>query len=152
MNPDLAALLPALLPRAIAWAKTEEQAGLAVGTSLSAAGLELARIVGVRHPEKIRVCVVDALPLPRERDLREAALQAGLLGPGMAGLTLGHTVFVRSGHGNSRLLRHEFRHVYQCESAGSIDAFLPVYLAQIVQFGYEYAPLEQDARAHEAAS
>ncbi len=44
---------------------------------------------------------------------------------------------------NPRLLRHEFRHVHQYEKAGSISAFLPIYLGQID------APLEADARAHE---
>jgi hypothetical protein len=67
----------------------------------------------------------------------------------MAGLTLGHAVFVRRGHDSWRLLSHEFRHVHQYEQAGSIAAFLPVYLQQIVQFGYANCPLEIDARNHE---
>ncbi len=68
----------------------------------------------------------------------------------MVGLTLGDAVFICVGHEmNPRLLRHELRHVYQYEQAGSISAFLPLYLGQIVQFGYRNAPLEQDARAHE---
>jgi hypothetical protein len=58
-------------------------------------------------------------------------------------------VFACTGHVDPRLLRHEFRHVHQYEMAGSIIAFLPVYLGQIVQFGYRDAPLEVDARAHE---
>ena len=67
----------------------------------------------------------------------------------MVGLTLGYSVFVCTGHVNPRLLRHEFRHVYQYEQAGSISAFLPVYLGQIVRIGYRDAPFEVDARAHE---
>jgi hypothetical protein len=68
----------------------------------------------------------------------------------MVGLTLGYAVFICTGYNtNLRLLRHEFRHVHQYERAGSIAAFLPAYLGQIVQFGYHNAPLEQDARAHE---
>ena len=38
---------------------------------------------------------------------------------------------------------------HQYEEAGSIADFLPVYLKQIVEFGYDSAPLEVDARAHE---
>ena len=68
---------------------------------------------------------------------------------GRAGLTLGYAVFVRRGHETLRLLSHEFRHVYQYEQAGSIGAFLSVYLPQVVQFGYEQAPFEIDARAHQ---
>jgi hypothetical protein len=67
----------------------------------------------------------------------------------MVGLTLGDGVYVCHGHGTVRLLSHEFRHVYQYEQAGSIGAFLPVYLQQIVTFGYNNAPLEVDARTHE---
>lgn len=69
----------------------------------------------------------------------------------MVGLTLGYAVFICAGYSTkSQLLRHEFRHVYQYEAAGAISAFLPIYLRQIVQFGYQNAPLERDARAHEA--
>ena len=65
--------------------------------------------------------------------LRAAALQAGLLGPGMVGLTLGHAIFICRGHKTRRLLSHELRHVHQYEQHGSIAAFLPVYLGQIVE-------------------
>jgi hypothetical protein len=43
-------------------------------------------------------------------------------------------------------LRHEFRHVYQVERAGSMEAFLKTYLEQIVEFGYDDAPWEVEAR------
>jgi hypothetical protein len=33
--------------------------------------------------------------------------------------------------------------------AGSIEAFLPLYLKQIAEFSYDRAPLELDARAWE---
>ena len=87
--------------------------------------------------------------MPEDPELRVAALQTGLLGPHMAGLTLGYSVFARRGHVTWRLLSHEFRHVFQYEQAGSITAFLPVYLQQIVQVGYANASIEIDARAHE---
>ena len=81
--------------------------------------------------------------------LHATAEQAGLAAPHMAGLMLGYAVFVRRGHDSVRLLSHEFRHVYQYEQAGSIGAFLSVYIRQVVQFGYQQAPLEIDARKHE---
>jgi hypothetical protein len=109
----------------------------------------IARAVGVQKPDLIRVAGVEQLPLPEQPALREAALQTGLLGPGAVGITLGYAVIVRRGHATTCLLSHEFRHVYQYESAGSIAAFLPVYLKQIVEFGYDDAPLEIDARSHE---
>lgn len=48
-----------------------------------------------------------------------------------------------------RLASHECRHVVQYEEAGSIAAFLPGYLKQLADVGYENAPYEIDAKAHE---
>jgi len=149
MNVSLQATLPALLPKAIAWAEDRAQEILGAGGVLSDAELSLAKRVGVSRPELIRVSVVRALPLPADPELRQAALSAGLLGPGAVGLTLGHGIFICTGHRSVRLVSHECRHVYQYEQAGSIAAYLPVYLQQIVTVGYQSAPFEVDARAHE---
>lgn len=146
---DLAAELPRLLPKAIAWAELEESAGLRNGSRLNASGVRLAQSVGVRRPELVRVFEALELPFPFDSELRLAANETGLLGPHIAGLTLGYAVFIRTGRASARLLAHECRHVYQYESAGSIAGFLPLYLSQIVSFGYEQAPFEVDARAHE---
>lgn len=146
---DLRAALPLLLPGAIAWAEARAQEAGATGVALTEAAAEIARRVGVQRPELIRVAVVDSLPLPEDPTLRAAALQTGLLGPRMAGLTLDYSVFILRGQGSVRLLSHEFRHVHQYEAHGSIAAFLPVYLQQIVEVGYDNAPYELDARAHE---
>lgn len=149
MSLDLRSILPNLLPRAIAWAETQSQYVAELGQTLNPTGLALARSVGVKHPERVRVELVDQLPLPVDPLLLQAALETGLLGPGMVGLTLGYSIFVVSGHDSPRLLSHECRHVYQYELLGSIAEFLPVYLEQIVTVGYRDAPLEVDARSYE---
>ncbi|MFQ5962449.1 MAG: hypothetical protein ACE5MG_13750 [Candidatus Methylomirabilales bacterium] len=148
---DLQAALPLLLPKAIAWAEGQAAEVARSGRAVDERELELARGVGVAQPEWIRIALVDGLPMPEDPALQAAALQTGLLGPGMVGLTLGYSVFICRGYDTVRLLSHEFRHVYQYEQAGSIAAFLPGYLQQIVAFGYTDAPLELDARAHERA-
>ena len=150
MYQRLASLLPALLPKAIAWAEQQQQRVLTLGRPLDVPAQALARSVGVLRPECIRIEVVEALPLPEDPDLRAATIEADLLGPGTIGLTLGYAVLLHRGfESHARLLSHEFRHVHQCEQLGSIGEFLPVYLEQIIRFGYEDAPLEVDARAHE---
>lgn len=149
MTFDLLSVLPQLLPSAIAWVEAQSHRANETGQALDATGLVLARKVEVQHPEVIRTQLVDTLPLPDEHTLRQAALATGLLGPGMVGLTLGYSIFIVRGHMSPRLLSHECRHVYQYETAGSIAAFLPVYLQQIATVGYQAAPLEQDARTHE---
>ena len=149
MTFDLLSVLPQLLPSAIAWVEEQSHRAIEAGLPLDTTGLALAGRVGVQHPELIRTQLVEALPLPEDPALRQAALATGLLGPGMIGLTLGYAIFVVRGHMSARLLSHECRHVHQYEAAGSIAAFLPAYLQQIATVGYENAPLERDARAHE---
>jgi len=137
------------LPQAIAWAELQSQNVALEGTALSEKFIDVARRVGVKHPELIRVKLVDQLPLPEEPVLRQAALETGLLGPNMIGLTLGYSILLVKNHESARLISHECRHVHQYEVLGSIKKFLQVYLQQVVEFGYENAPLEVDARAHE---
>jgi hypothetical protein len=150
MIDDLAAALPLLVPAAIAWAENQSKIVIEEGDALKEQGLALARRVGVRQPERIRVGVVDRVPLPDDVALRNAAIRAGLLGADTIGLTLGYAVLICRGHEAApRLLSHEFRHVHQYEIAGSIAAFLPGYLEQILAYGYADAPLEIDARNHE---
>jgi hypothetical protein len=146
---DLRAMLPLLLPKAIAWAETEANAAAITGQRLTESQQALARSVGVARPQLIRLALVDELPLPADPQLQSAAEQTGLVASHMAGVTLGYSVIVRRGYDKWRLLSHEFRHVYQYEQAGSIAVFLPTYLQQIVEVGYANAPLELDARAHE---
>ena len=149
---DLQRELPKLLPGAIKWAEARAKKASEVGVPLTAEEQNIARAVGVMRPELVRIEIVgERLPMPDDPALQAAAIKAGLLGPGMVGLTLGHAIFICRGHKTRRLLAHELRHVYQYEQHGSIAAFLPVYLSQVLEVGYEDAALERDARAHEHA-
>jgi len=149
MSFNLLSALPHLLPSAIAWAETESHHARETGNPLDADGFALARRVGVQYPELIRTQLVDVFPQPVEPVLRQAAQATGFLGVGTVGLTLGYAILILRGHMSSRLLSHECRHVYQYEAAGSIAAFLAVYLQQIAMSGYDNAPFERDARAYE---
>lgn len=146
---DLKAMLPAILPRAIAWAETQERHVLESGMPLNEELSGVALGVGVRHPERVFLLEVESLPLPSDPDLRLAALETNLLGPNTVGLTLGYGIYLCKGYATRRLLSHELRHVHQYEEAGSIAAFLPIYLDQIAAVGYGNAPYEIDARRHE---
>ena len=146
---DLRTALPLLLPRAVAWAEARSMEILASGTPLTEVGVQLAKDVEVALPELVRLKVVPSLPLPEDAELRQAAVQTGLLGPNIIGLTLGHGIYVVEGNWSDRLISHECRHVHQYEAAGSIAVYLPIYLQQIVEYGYEQAPYEIDARSFE---
>lgn len=149
MSFDLAGALPLIVPRAVAWAEQQAAHIAAIGEPLDAQGLSLALRVGVSQPERVRLLHVPRIELPSDPLLRQAALFAGFLGADALGLTLGHSIFLRKGWHSARLLSHECRHVYQYERAGSIAAYLPLYLRQIVEEGYDEAPFERDARACE---
>jgi hypothetical protein len=139
--------LPRLLPRAVTWAEAQQADILATGFPLSSEQMIMAREVGVGRPENIRIKLVDLLPLPQDPELATAALQTGMLGPNMTGLTLYYGIFIcKRAYGSHSLIAHECRHVYQYEQRRSIAAFLQEYLLQIVTLGYENAPLEYDAR------
>lgn len=148
---DLHEALPVIVPLAIAWAKERSANILSTGEPLTMDELELAKRMGVSHPQLIRIQMVDRLPLPENPMLAQVAESTGLLGPDMVGLTLGYGVYICKGHRSRSLVSHECRHVFQYEQAGSIDQFLPVYLEQIATYGYEHAPLEVDAYGHQVA-
>ena len=153
MTFDVRSAMSQILPQAIRWAKTQSETALRAGRSLDGDFLSIAQEVGVANPERIRILDLPHLPMPNDPLLRQAAVETGLLGSKMAELTLGYAVLVCPGFGhNIRLLSHEFRHVYQYEQAGSIDAFLTTYLHQIANVGYHDAALECDARAHERSA
>lgn len=146
---DIHTALPELIPFAVAWAEAQQERIRCIGQSLDDAGLVLAEHTGVSRPDLIRIAFVSSIPVPDHPKLREAALAISLIGPGTIGMTFGYGIYLLRGHATSRLLSHEFRHVYQYEKAGSITTFLHTYLEQIARFGYAQAPLEIDARQHE---
>jgi len=152
MTYDLAAVLPKLLPQAIEWVELCSAEILSKGKPLTTEGINVARSVGVLNPKRIRVELVETLPLPDDQMLRDVALQTGLLGPDMAGVTFGYGIYACKDHISNRLLAHECRHVFQYESAGSIAAFLPVYLQEIIENGYFECSFEVDARQYENIS
>jgi hypothetical protein len=146
---DINALLPVLLPRAIAWCERVSAEAVARGSPLKATAAADARAVGVEQPEKIRVIVVDRIPTPDDPLLATAAAAIGFLGSTTAGLALGYSIFVCRGRLSRRLLSHECRHVAQFEGTGSLSEFLAAYLSEIVATGYEDCSFEVDARSHE---
>jgi len=146
---NLRAQSPALLPRATGWLRGVSSMAAQHGIALTDGLHVLARRVGVRQPERIRLLTVAGLPQPDDPQLRAAARAIGLLGEGMHGMVAGYGVLLLRGRGSTRLLSHEFRHVRQFELAGSIERFLSDYVPQVAIYGPADAPLEVDAARHE---
>lgn len=141
--------LPEMVPQVVRWAEALAERTLAEGRPLSPEWVAIAREVGVREPSRVRVRVVEAIPLPEGLAIA-AAGRAGISGERAGAMTLGHAILVVRGQENERsLLRHELRHVAQYEEAGGIGPFLAIHLPQLARYGYENSPFERDARAHE---
>ena len=84
------------------------------GVALVASQLVDARQMGVAHPERVRLRVVDQVPVPTHPLLRQAAETTGMLSPLTAGLTLRYGIFIRSDcWGERRLVVHELAHTAQ---------------------------------------
>lgn len=145
MRRAVSLLLPLATPVVALWARMHEARILRRGTPLGATGLAVARRVGVRRPERIRLLRVRRVPVPFARALAALARWSGLPGPDVDGMTLGHGIYL-CGPLDMRLLAHECRHVAQAEAAGSLRAFIGAYLREVAHHGYHAAPMEVDAR------
>lgn len=138
-----------LLPQVMAWLLSVESNALEHGRPLTEAEIEDARSVGVKAPENIRLLFVDQLTQPDEPELLAAATETGLLGEEANGRTVRFGIEIVHGQLSRRLLRHEFRHVYQVEMADSFEGFVVAYIQSVFADGYWGSWYERDARGVE---
>ena len=137
-----------LLPLACQWAAAQEERILANGEPLSAAQLEDARLVGVSHPEHVRLLNAPVIPIPEHPALRAAAQAMQFITPLTRGLTLRYGIFIRSDcRGDRALVVHELVHTAQYERLGGFEPFLRQYLSECLTIGYPAAPMEQEVIA-----
>jgi hypothetical protein len=135
-----------LMPLACKWAEEQEQVILSNGNALADTQFADARNVGVIHAEKIRLLIVNQIPMPDHPALNAAATAIHLITPSTAGLTLRYGIYIRSDHrSNRQLIAHEFVHTAQYERLGGFLSFLQQYLYECNTIGYPAAPMEQEA-------
>lgn len=148
----LVPFLPLVLPLATRWAEREEQRILLHGIPLSEPSLSDATLMGVAHPDRIRLLKVDRVPSPQNPFLCWAGHCTGFISPTTAGMALRYGIFLRSDCWQSRhIIAHECAHTAQYERLGSVSAFLRQYIQECLQVGYPASPLEQEA-IHKAAA
>jgi hypothetical protein len=136
-----------LLPLAVRWAEEQEAVILREGVPLTENLLKDARQIGVSQPEKVRLRVVETVPLPEDPALQAAAEMTGLLSPLTAGLTLRYGIFIRADcWGLRSLVAHELVHTMQYERLGGFSPFLERYLQECLTLGYPHGELEREAR------
>lgn len=129
----IAALL--CFPFAFNWALLQMLWHTGAGRTLSESETDLARRIGVRKPEKVRITVLPRLPFP---------LWFSPISP--VAITLERLILVEESMSESpRLLAHELAHVHQYEQDG-LGTFLYRYVQQCASIGYRNAPYELEAR------
>ena len=118
-----------LAPLARQWAVTQETYILEQGVPLTAAQTADARQAGVQDPDRVRVLVVDRIPLPENKELAEAARLAQIITDASPGVAIGHGIIIRADNWKNReLLLHQLVHVAQCERTGGLESFVSEYL------------------------
>jgi len=137
-----------LLPAACDWAKAQEEFILARGVPLGARQAEDAAKVGVRDVGRVRVLIVEKIPLPEDVDLAEAAKRAGIITDASRGMAIGHAIIIRADcWGDRELFLHQLMHVAQCERCDGIDTYLREYLSQRTSCAeFTCGPFEEEAR------
>jgi len=138
-----------LLPLACRWAKAQEELILAYGHSLSARQSSDAFQVGVQNWGRIRLMIVDRIPVPDQVELVELAARTQILTPASRAFTLGYGITVRSDSwGDRELLLHNLVHVAQCERAGGLEQWVRQYLSDRLTCGdFSLGSFENEARS-----
>ena len=136
-----------ILPLACSWVRKQETLILSTGTALNAAQLADARRIGLANPERVRIKIVEKIPLPLHPLLRRAAKQFRWLGSDTIGIALRYGIFIQTDYAKDRrLLLHELTHTLQYERLGGIRLFLQRYLHECLTAGYPFGALEEEAR------
>jgi hypothetical protein len=146
LTPQQQAEIPSLLPILIDWAERMEEKALSEGVVLNKVLRDAAAILKIKDIDAVRILAVPSIPEPDNQRIVELGTSLGLPFSKLGGITFGHAIFVvRSQAQNNPLLTHELVHVWQYEQAGTIARYLPVYVEQLIRFGYQNMPLETEA-------
>jgi hypothetical protein len=118
-----------LAPLACQWAKSQEACILKHGAPLVREQVADARRAGVEDTSRVRVLVVDRIPMPEDKELADAARRAQIITDSSKAVTIGHGIIVRADSWQNReLLLHQLVHVAQCERSGGLESFVSEYL------------------------
>jgi len=134
-----------ILPYALEQNSLLQAHALNEGTPLNAEGIELARQLGVKRPERVRILVVDKIPKFRTAD-RLVKTQAEIaLTATIAGITSGYGIYIAKSHEDKIwVLAHELVHVAQFERWGFEETIRRVVTEQVALPG-RLIPVEREA-------
>jgi hypothetical protein len=111
------------------WSQEQEHLILTQGVSLGAEHLADAVRAGVQDPSRVRVLVVDRIPLPENEQLAEAARRSQILTTASRACTFGYGIIIRADSWNNReLFLHQLVHVAQYERTHDLAACIREYI------------------------
>src|SRR6202165_5761783 len=125
-----------------------EEFVLARGAPLGPRHMANARCAGVKDCSKIRVLVVDRIPLPDKKELAEAARRSGIITHDTRCVGFGYAVIIRADSWADReLLLHNLVHIAQCERSGGLEQWVEQYLGDRNTCAeFTIGSLEEEAR------
>lgn len=137
-----------LLPIACEWAKQQEEFALKHGHPLGPTHAWDAHLAGVQDCARIRVLVVDRIPLPENPRLAEASRRLRIITEDTRCMGVGHALIVRGDAWNDReLILHNLVHIAQCERSGGLEQWCQLYLSnRITSPNFTTGSLEEEAR------
>ena len=137
-----------LLALACEWAMAQEQIILARGASLGSQHTDDARRAGVQDCSRIKVLVVDRIPMPENEQLAEAARRAQIITTATRGAAFGYGIIIRADcWGDRELLLHQLVHVAQYERNHDLDACIKEYVRERHTCAkFTIGSLEEEAR------
>jgi hypothetical protein len=137
-----------LAPLAWEWARGQEACVLQHGVPLTSRQRVDALSAGVRQPDRVRILVVDRIPLPDDPELANAARLAQIITDASRAVAIGFAIIVRADSWHNReLLLHQLVHVAQCERSGSLQSFVHEYLFdRRTSAQFSLGSLEEEAR------
>ncbi len=139
--------LPLIMPALRQWCLHEEKVILDKGIPLTDHEILDARLAGVRHPDRVRLLLVDHLRLTSIGLLRRVLPALEIIRPTSAAMTLGYGIYVRKNSRHDReVMVHHFVHAAQSERLAGIDHYISMYIQECLNYGYNAAPLELEAR------
>jgi hypothetical protein len=136
-----------LSPVACQWAKAQERFILEHGAPLGPRHITDARRAGVRDPSRVRVLVVNRIPLPEDKALAQAAQRTQIITDACRGIAIGYGIVIRADCWQNReLVVHQLVHVAQYERSGSLEKFVREYLCERRGASFGVGLLEEEAR------
>ena len=149
VSDELANPYAGFLGKYVDWARSIEAEGQQRGIPLTRNQIELAKEIGIKRPENVRLIFVESVPFPtHDEDMRKAGEALGFIGPGIINnaQAFGYTIWIRNGFTLDRpKLAHELVHVQQIERSGNFAQYAKQYMMELGTYGHNDMPLELEA-------